>query len=51
VTNPQPSPGSTVPFIFKVFSLHRYFAWYAEMREHYVQVGMQVAPTPRFFEN
>jgi hypothetical protein len=42
---------STVPPIFKVFSLHRYFAWCAEMREHYQQVGMQVSPTPSFFDN
>lgn len=40
-----------VPQIFKVFSLHRYFAWCAEMREHYIQVGMQVSPTPSFFDN
>ncbi|HZI56428.1 MAG TPA: hypothetical protein VFF39_06615 [Verrucomicrobiae bacterium] len=42
---------STVPQVFKVFSLHRYFAWCAEMREHYQQVGMQVSPTPSFFDN
>jgi len=40
-----------VPQIFKVFSLHRYFAWCAEMREHYQEVGMQVSPPPSFFEN
>jgi hypothetical protein len=40
-----------VPQIFKVFSLHRYFAWCAEMREHYRQVGMRVSPTPSFFDN
>lgn len=40
-----------VPQIFKVFSLHRYFIWCAEMREHYLQVGQQVSPTPSFFEN
>jgi hypothetical protein len=40
-----------VPYVFKVFSLHRYFVWCAEMREHYQQVGMQVSPTPSFFEN
>jgi hypothetical protein len=39
-----------VPQVFKVFSLHRYFTWCAEMREHYQQVGMQVSPTPSFFE-
>jgi hypothetical protein len=51
MTNTQPLPNANGPFIFKVFSLHRYFAWCAEMREHYLQVGMQVAPTPSFFEN
>jgi len=40
-----------VPQIFKVFSLHRYFLWCAEMREHYLQVGKRVSATPSFFEN
>ncbi|SRR6266567_4255414 len=40
-----------VPQIFKVFSLHRYFVWCAEMREHYMQAGMKVSPTPSFFDN
>src|SRR5216683_2848343 len=40
-----------IPQVFKVFSLHRYFVWCAEMREHYLQVGMQVSPTPSFFDN
>jgi hypothetical protein len=40
-----------VPQIFKVFSLHRYFLWCAEMREHYRQIAKQVSPTASFFEN
>lgn len=42
---------STVPQVFKVFSLHRYFSWCAEMRQHYIDVGRQVSPTPSFFDN
>lgn len=40
-----------VPPVFKVVSLYRYFAWCAEMRQHYREVGKQVSPTPSFFEN
>jgi hypothetical protein len=42
---------SIVPQVFKVFSLHRYFSWCAEMRQHYIDVGKQVSPTPSFFGN
>lgn len=42
---------STVPLVFKVFSLHRYFIWCVEMRQHYLDVGRQVSPTPSFFDN
>jgi hypothetical protein len=40
-----------VPDVFKIFSLDRYFVWSAEMREHYMQVGAKVSPTPSFFDN
>ncbi|MGO8794527.1 MAG: hypothetical protein ACLQLC_06870 [Candidatus Sulfotelmatobacter sp.] len=40
-----------VPEVFKIFSLHRYFIWSIEMREHYLQVGKQFSPTPSFFDN
>jgi hypothetical protein len=29
-----------VPEVFKTFSLHRYFIWSIEMREHYLQVAL-----------
>ena len=41
----------TAPQTFKMVRLLRYFLWCAEMREHYLQVGKQVSPTPSFFEN
>jgi hypothetical protein len=37
--------------VFKIFSLHRYFIWSIEMREHYLQVGKTFSPTPSFFDN
>lgn len=39
-----------VPDSFKVVSLHRYFIWSIEMRQHYNQIGMKVSPTPSFWE-
>jgi hypothetical protein len=34
------SPVTTpIPEVFKIFSLHRYFLWSIEMRDHYLQVG------------
>jgi hypothetical protein len=42
---------STVPQVFKIFSLDRYFVWSVEMREHYRQVGKVFLPTPSFFDN
>jgi hypothetical protein len=40
-----------VPDVFEIFSLHRYFIWSVEMREHYQQVGKRVSPTPSFFDD
>jgi hypothetical protein len=40
-----------VPEVFKIFSLHRYFIWSIEMREHFQQMGKQFSPTPSFFDN
>jgi hypothetical protein len=46
------APMSTpVPKVFKIFSLHRYFIWSIEMREHFQQMGKQFSPTPSFFDN
>lgn len=46
------SPVTTpIPEVFKIFSLHRYFLWSIEMRDHYLQVGKQFSPTPNFFDN
>jgi hypothetical protein len=40
-----------VPEVFKIFSLHRYFMWSIEMREHYQQVGKHSSATPSLFDN
>jgi hypothetical protein len=42
---------TSVPAVFKTFSLHRYFMWCIAMREHYERVGKQVTPTASFFES
>ena len=43
--------GPPVPEVFKIFSLNRYFIWSIEMRQHYLQVGKLVSPTPSFFDD
>ncbi len=42
---------TSVPEVFKLFSLHRYFLWSLVMRDHYERTGQRVSPTPSFFEN
>ena len=40
-----------VPEVFKIFSLHRYFMWALAMNDHYGKTGLQLSPSPSFFEN